>query len=212
VTVGIANGLRVSAFITAMDAPLGRCVGHSLEVIESIETLKGNGSAELTELSVKLAARMVELAGIASGADAEAKVRAALTSGAGLEVFRNCIEQQGGDPRVIDDYSRLPRATGTVRFVTENAGYVTSIDAEKVGIAVRVLGGGRGRAEDGIDHGVGIVVRAKPGEYVAPDQTVFEVHASDSAKMSQAMAILSDAYTLGDAPPACQPLILEEIA
>ncbi len=212
VAVGTANGLHVSALVTAMDAPLGRYVGNALEVIESIETLKGNGPADLTELSVKLAARMVELAGIADGANAEKKVRAALASGAGLEVFRKCVEQQGGDPRVIDDDSRLPRATGTVPFVTGTAGYVTAIDAEKVGIAVRVLGGGRNRAEDGIDHRVGIIVRAKPGEYVTADQTLFEVHDCGSANMSRAMAILSDAYTLGEAPPSESPLVLEELA
>ena len=211
VAVGTANGLRVSALITAMDAPLGRYVGNALEVIESIETLKGNGPADLTELSVKLAARMVELGGIAIGADAEKKVRTALSSGAGLDVFRKCIEQQGGDPRVIEDYSRLPWTTGTVPFVTGTAGYVTSINAEKVGIAVRVLGGGRNRAEDGIDHSVGIIVCAKPGESVTADQPLFEIHGCDPAKISQAKAILSEAYTLGDAPPTESPLVLEEL-
>src|SRR5207244_1112885 len=98
-----------TAVLTAMDVPLGRYVGNSLEVIESIETLKGNGPADLTDLSVLLAAKMVALAGLAAtDAEAEAKVRASLASGAGLEVFRRCIEQQGGDPRVIDDYKLLP--------------------------------------------------------------------------------------------------------
>src|SRR5207247_1660713 len=97
--------------ITAMDAPLGRVVGNSLEVIEAIETLKGRGPKDLTDLSVLLAARMVKLAGLAADdAEAETKVRAALDSGAGLEVFRKCIEQQGGDPRVVDDSRRLPTA------------------------------------------------------------------------------------------------------
>jgi pyrimidine-nucleoside phosphorylase len=195
-----------------MDAPLGRYVGNSLEVIESIETLKGNGPPELTELSVKLAVRMVELGGIASGADAERKVRTALSSGAGLEVFRKCIEEQCGDPKVIDDYSRLPQAPSMLPFALDHAGYITTLDAEKIGIAVRVLGGGRHRAEEGIDHAVGVIVRAKPGEYVVPDQPVFEVYYRDIAKMNAAMAILAEAYTVGDAPPAETPLILEEIA
>jgi pyrimidine-nucleoside phosphorylase len=212
VRVGTANGLKMSAFITAMDAPLGRYVGNSLEVIESIETLKGNGPPELTELSVKLAVRMVELGGIASGADAERKVRTALSSGAGLEVFRKCIEEQCGDPKVIDDYSRLPQAPSMLPFALDHAGTITALDAEKIGIAVRVLGGGRHRAEEGIDHAVGVIVRAKPGEYVVPDQPVFEVHYRDIAKMTAAMAILAEAYTVGDAPPAETPLILEEIA
>ena len=192
VKVGTANGLRVSALVTAMDAPLGRYVGNALEVIESVETLKGNGPPDLTELSVKLAARMVELAGIATGANAEAKVRTALSSGAGLDVFRACIAQQGGDPKVIDDYSRLP-STGEQKqmgCVWEERGYVTSIDAEKVGIAVRMLGGGRNRAEDGIDHAVGVVIRAKPGEPVGPGLLMYEVHYRDSDTLHLAAKLL----------------------
>ncbi len=212
VKVGTANGLKVSALITAMDAPLGRYVGNALEVIESIETLKGNGPKDLTDLSVKLAARMVGIALGLSDAAAGAKVRAALASGAGLEVFRKCIEQQGGDPRVINDYSLLPHTDATVQVHTDRTGYITGIDAEKVGIAARMLGGGRSRAEDKIDPAVGIIVRAKPGERVTPSDSVFEVHYRDGAKLAAVMPLLAGAFTVGDAPPSEAPLILEEIA
>jgi pyrimidine-nucleoside phosphorylase len=212
VKVGTANGLKMRAIITAMDAPLGRFVGSALEVVESIETLKGNGPPDLTELSVTLAARMAELAGIASGAEAEAMVRAALASGAGLEVFRKCVEQQGGDPRVIDDYARLPQACATAQVAADRAGFITSVDAEKVGVAVRLLGGGRDRAEDGIDHAVGVILRAKPGERVGPMEAVFEVHYHDGAKLVAAMPLLAKAFEIGDAPPKEEPLVLEEIA
>jgi pyrimidine-nucleoside phosphorylase len=213
VKVGTANGLKTTAMITAMDAPLGRYVGNSLEVIESIETLKGKGPPDLTELSVKLAARMVELAGIAPGAEAEKKVRAALSSGAGLEVFRKCIEQQGGDPKVIDDYSRLgghPPCCVPVKAPRD--GFVTDIDAEKVGVAVRDLGGGRSRVEDKIDPTVGVILRAKSGEAVKAGAVVLEVWYRDDAKMAAAWPVLQSAVTFGDAPPAAESLILEEIA
>jgi pyrimidine-nucleoside phosphorylase len=213
VNVGTANGLKVSTFTTAMDAPLGRYVGNSLEVIESIETLKGNGPRDLTELSVKLAARMVKLADLVkTDAEAERQVRAALSSGAGLEVFRETIELQGGDPKTIDDYSRLPQTSATVQITADRTGYMTGIDAEKVGVAVRVLGGGRSRAEDPIDHAVGVVVRAKPGARVAPMETVFEIHYNDSAKLVEAMPLLASAFEIGDVPPREEPLILEERA
>jgi thymidine phosphorylase len=212
VKVGTANGLKMSAFITAMDAPLGRYVGNSLEVIESIETLKGKGPHDLTELSVKLAARMVKLAGLADDAEAEQKVRVALASGAGLEVFRKCIDRQGGDPKVIDDYSRLPKALDTAPVETPRAGYVTSMDAEKVGVAVGMLGGGRSRAEEGIDHRVGVIVRAKPGEHVAADAAVFEVHYQPARDSRAAFQLLASAFEVGDATPQEQPLILEEVA
>ncbi|VTR93472.1 pyrimidine-nucleoside phosphorylase : Pyrimidine-nucleoside phosphorylase OS=Myxococcus stipitatus (strain DSM 14675 / JCM 12634 / Mx s8) GN=MYSTI_06301 PE=4 SV=1: Glycos_trans_3N: Glycos_transf_3: PYNP_C [Gemmata massiliana] len=213
VKVGTANGLNVSAFITAMDAPLGRFVGNALEVVESIETLKGNGPKDLTELSVKLAARMVRIAsGAPDDTKSEALIREALASGAGLEVFRKCIEQQGGDPRVIDDYSRLPTTRTTTRVNADRTGFVATIDAEKVGIAARVLGGGRSRAEDAIDPAVGVIVRAKSGERVTTGDAVFEVHYRDDAKLASALPILTGAFQVTDAPPAEAPLILEELA
>lgn len=212
VTVGTANGLKVSALITAMDAPLGRYVGNALEVIESIETLKGNGPKDLTDLSVKLAARMVKLAFGGTDAEAETKVRAALSGGAGLEVFRKCIEQQGGDPKVIDDYSCLPTALDTAPVEAARGGYIASMDAEKVGVAARMLGGGRDRAEDCIDPTVGVIVRAKPGEYVEAKSTVFEVHYNPARASAHALQLLASAFEIGDAPPSEAQLVLEEIS
>jgi pyrimidine-nucleoside phosphorylase len=213
VSVGTANGLRTVALITAMDVPLGRYVGNALEVVESIETLKGNGPPDLTDLSVTLAARMVDLAGIASGAAAESKVRAALSSGAGLEVFRRCIEQQGGDPKVIDDYSRLGVPAPRCAVVTApRDGFVTDIDAEKVGVAVRDLGGGRRRAEDAIDPAVGVILRAKPGEPVKAGDRILEVWHRDEAALVGVWPGLQSAVAVGDEPPPERPLILEELA
>ncbi|AWM37519.1 Pyrimidine-nucleoside phosphorylase [Gemmata obscuriglobus] len=212
VNVGTANGLRMSAFITTMDVPLGRYVGNGLEVIESIETLKGNGPPDLTDLSVTLAARMVRLAGIApDDASAEKQVRGALTSGTGLEVLRRCIEQQGGDPGVIDDYARLP-STGAITAVTaDRAGYVVSMNAEKVGVAVRLLGGGRDRAEDAIDPAVGVIVRAKPGEHVGTKHVVFEVHHRGGPRVGAALDLLKESFAIGGAPPGSEPLVLEQV-
>src|SRR5262249_5433580 len=116
VAIGNANGVRTEALLTAMDAPLGRAVGNALDVIECVETLKGRGPADLEALSVTLAARVLRLGGgAATVAEAETKIRAALTSGRGLEKFRAVIAQQGGDPRVVDDYSRLPAAPHRTR-------------------------------------------------------------------------------------------------
>jgi thymidine phosphorylase len=208
VRVGTANGLKMRAVLTSMDAPLGRCVGNSVEVIESVETLKGNGPADLTELSVLLAVRMVELAGIA---DPGVKVRAALASGAGVEVFRRCVEQQGGDPRVIDDYTRLPTAPHTTLLRAPRGGFITAKDAEKVGVATMLLGAGRRRAEDAVDHAVGVIVRAAVGEQVKEGDAVFEVHYRDDATLAAALPLLTESLTIGDAPPAPVPLVLEEI-
>jgi pyrimidine-nucleoside phosphorylase len=213
VRVGTANGLRTTALITAMDVPLGRYVGNALEVIESVETLKGRGPQDLTDLSVLLAARMVKLAGVAAtDAEAHRRVRAALDSGAGLEVFARCIEEQGGDPRVVDDYTRLPTAPRSMAVVAPRAGFVAEMTAGAVGVASMILGAGRERAEDAVDPAVGVVCRKKPGERVAAGETVFEVRYRATGRMLAAVPLLEEAFTVADAPPREQPLVLEEIA
>jgi pyrimidine-nucleoside phosphorylase len=215
VRVGTANGLKMSALITAMDTPLGRNVGNSLEVIEAINVLKG-GSAEskdLIDLSVKLTARMVKLGGLAQKDDeAEVLVRKALVSGAGLEVFRNCIEQQGGDPRVVDDPDLLPLAPRVAQVKAERNGYIEQMDAELVGLAAMTLGAGRNRTVDKIDHSVGLIVRAKPGEKINSGDAVFEVRFNDDAKLASALELLNFAFAISDEAPTRKPLFLEEIA
>jgi len=210
--VGTANGLRISTFITAMDAPLGRAVGNALEVIEAIETLKGRGPADLTDLSVLLASRMVKLAGLVhTDEEAEAKVRAALDSGAGLEVFRKCIEQQAGDPRVIDDYARFPVSQQVSDVVASTDGFIGWLDAEKIGMAAMKLGAGRNRAEDRVDHAVGITLLVKPGDFVNPGDLLFTLHYRDEATRAEATALLGEAVVFYDAPPRPQSLVLEEL-
>jgi thymidine phosphorylase len=156
---------------------------------------------------------MVKLAGVATDdVEAERKVRAALASGAGLEVFRKCVEEQGGDPRVVDDYGRLPTAPRTMAVVAPRAGYVTELVAGAVGIGCMVLGAGRERAEDSIDHAVGMVCRAKPGERVVAGQIVLEVHYRSTSRMLDALPLFEESFRIADEPPADEPLVLEELA
>jgi pyrimidine-nucleoside phosphorylase len=129
-----------------------------------------------------------------------------------LEVFRRCIEQQGGDPRVIDDYSRLPRAPRTMEVVAPRGGYVIEMVAGAVGVASMVLGGGRERTEDGIDHAVGVICRAKPGEVVKAGQTIYEVHYRSTTRMLDALPLLEESFTIGDSALEDSPLVLEEVA
>lgn len=212
VRVAKLNGLHCEALITAMDCPLGRAVGNSLEVIESIETLKGNGPDDLTELSVILAAGMVRLAGLAAtDAEAESKVRTALSSGKGLEVFRAMVEQQGGDPRVVDDYSRLPAAPKVYELKSEQSGFVADLDADELGIASMVLGGGRMKASDSVDRAVGIVVRAKPGEEIRAGNSVLSIHYRDESRLLEVLNRLKTAYTLTGVRPIVPPIVLESL-
>jgi pyrimidine-nucleoside phosphorylase len=210
--IGNANGVRTAALITAMDAPLGRAVGNSLEVIESLETLKGRGPEDLQTLSLALAARMLRLAGAAATEEeAESQVRAALASGRGVENFREMIEQQGGDARVVDVYDRLPCAPQRHSFKAERSGFITRLDAEAVGRAAMLLGAGRECVDDRIDHSVGAMIRAKVGEAIKVGDTVMELHYRDASRLEKALELVQASCDIGETPPAAAPLILETI-
>jgi pyrimidine-nucleoside phosphorylase len=212
VAIGNANGVRTQALVTAKDAPLGRAVGHSLEVIEAIETLKGKGPPELVTLCVRLAVHMLMLGGGAhSPAEAEEKVRAALASGRALEKFRQMIMQQHGDPRVIDDYGRLPHAPHRLFVRADEAGYVTVADAERVGVATVLLGAGRNRTEETIDHSVGCEVLAQRGDVVRVGDPLVVVHYADEKKRDAALALLRQTWHIEEKPPPELPLILETV-
>jgi thymidine phosphorylase len=212
VGIGEDNGVRTAALITDMDAPLGRAVGNANEVIESIETLKGRGPADVEELSVRLAARMLVLAGIAAGdRDAEARVRGALTSGAGVETFRRIVENQGGDPRAIDDYSRLPSAPDEQRISAERNGFVRSLHAERIGRAAVALGAGRATLEDTIDPGVGIEVAAPVGTAVNTGDTILLVRHRGGRGVGEAMPLLASSVEIGDEAEPRRPVVLDEI-
>jgi pyrimidine-nucleoside phosphorylase len=212
VAIGKANGVRTQALVTAKDAPLGRAVGNSLEVIESVETLKGRGSPELASLCVRLAAHMLVLGKVArSLAEAEETAWAALLSGRALERFRQMIVQQGGDPRVLDDYQRLPQAPERMLVRADKAGYVTAVDAEQVGVATVLLGAGRNRTDEAIDHSVGCVVLAQRGDAVKAGDPLVEVHYADATRRDKALKMLQPAWRIEDQQPPEQALILETV-
>jgi len=212
VSIGNASGVRTEAVITAMDTPLGRAVGNALEVIECVEVLSGGGPTDLVEVTVELTARMLVLGQAASDkADAVRRVHAALASGEGLERFRRIVETQGGDPRVIDDCSRLPSAPGRHFVRAGQSGYVTKVDAQLVGRASVALGAGRDRVEDPVDPAVGIVVRAKPGTQVSASDPVLEIHFREQARLDAALKLAELAVKIGDAPPSATPLIVAEV-
>lgn len=210
--IGNAQGVRTEAVLTPMDLPLGRAVGNALEVIESIDTLKGHGPKDVEELVVHLAARMVRLGGLTSTLEeAEAKARTALASGAGLQRFRAMVEQQGGDPRVLDDYTRLPTAPRREVLRADRSGYVHGFEAERLGRATVLLGAGRDRVEDAVDPAVGAMVLAQPGQQVKAGDAILELHYGDSARLEAARALLRGACPIEDAPPKEDLWTLENV-
>jgi pyrimidine-nucleoside phosphorylase len=212
VAIGRTSGVRTEAIITNMDAPLGRWVGNALEVIECIEILKGRGPRDVEALAVLLAARMLILAGIETDeAAASARLRAALGSGAGFEKFRQIVENQGGDPRALDDYRRLPSAPDREAIRAPRTGYVTEIRAGNVGDGSATLGAGRARLDDVIDYGVGVEVLLPPGAQVREGEPVLMVHHRGGRGLDDALPLLNAAVVVGDAPPEPRPLVLERV-
>ncbi|MGB2717958.1 MAG: thymidine phosphorylase [Vicinamibacterales bacterium] len=212
VAIGNASGVRTEALITSMDSPLGRAVGNANEVIESIETLKGKGPQDVETLSLQLAARMLVLAGIVvTESDAVAAVRKALSSGAGLDALRRIIENQHGDPRVIDDYSRLPSAPDEHPVNTARAGYVHELRAEHIGRAAVALGAGRARLEDTVDHGVGIEIVAPVGTHVRQGDTILIVRHRSGHGLHAALPLVTGAIAISDEPADPNPLIVDTV-
>src|SRR3989454_11266808 len=165
--IGTACGKRVRALVTDMNQPLGRAVGNALEVIEAIETLKGRGPSDLVEVCRELTARMFLLGGLESRLEAgRARFNSVLGSGKALERFTQVIAEQGGDPRIAEDYSRLPGARYVDSVVAFADGYIAGLEAEAMGRASMVLGAGRGRVDSVIDPAVGLVFEKKVGDPV----------------------------------------------
>jgi pyrimidine-nucleoside phosphorylase len=212
VSIGNASGVKTEAIITAMEAPLGNAVGNALEVIECLDVLKGGGPTDLVEVSIELTARMLVLGKAARNqADGDRQAQLAIKSGAGLERFRRIIEMQGGDPRVVDDPTRLPRADEKHMVLAEQSGYVTRVDAELIGRASVALGAGRDRVEDPVDPAVGIVLKAKPGDEVRAGDPLMEIHHRTRPRLEAALALTSRAVTIRDKRPEPGRLIIAEV-
>jgi thymidine phosphorylase len=177
-----------------------------------LEVLKGRGPADLVDVSIELAARMLVLGKVADDlADADRRAREAIRTGAALERFRQIVEAQSGDPRVVDDYSRLPQAPRRNVVEAERRGYVTRLDAELIGRASNALGAGRDRVEDPVDPAVGISIRATVRDAVSPGDPLLELHYRDRARLQTALALASQAIAIGDDRPPRTPLIVGEV-
>jgi thymidine phosphorylase len=170
-------------------------VGNALEVKEAIDTLAGAGPPELVELSLRLAAEMLRMAGVAY---AEKRVNEVLKKGEGLRKFAELIQAQGGDPRVCDEPSRLPQAPVRLRLDANRAGCLAGIDPLEVALTSKALGAGRDRKEDSIDYSVGILLHKKVGDPVASGDILAEIHAKDRASAEQAVSRLRSAFQIAD--------------
>ncbi|NLM69626.1 MAG: pyrimidine-nucleoside phosphorylase [Firmicutes bacterium] len=210
VAIGKKVGKPTVALITDMDQPLGYAVGNALEVKEAISVLSGQGAADLTDLCLHLGAEMLVLAGHSPNQESGYKVvEQKLKSKAGLEKFRELISWQGGDPRVVGDLSLLPQASYQTEVRSRQSGYVSSIDALKIGSIAMQLGAGRKTKNSSIDLGVGIELKAKVGGYVERDQPLAVIHSNQP--LQQEPQLVLNAFSISQARPQQRPLIWAKI-
>jgi pyrimidine-nucleoside phosphorylase len=203
VETGQRMGKQVVALITDMDQPLGNMIGNALEVVEVVEVLRGRGPEDLRELCLELAGWMLHLGGV-SKTVAEGKQQSAklISSGKALEKFRQMIELQGGDPRVIDDAKRLPQAQDTMPAASAKPGYIASMQCEQIGTACVILGGGRERKEDSVDPAVGIVLHKKVGDRVAAGEPLATIYYNAEARAARARQLIEAGCQIANVPPA----------
>jgi pyrimidine-nucleoside phosphorylase len=211
VAIGKAAGKRMRALITDMDRPLGYNIGNSLEVIEAIETLKGNGPEDLTELSVALAAHMLVISDRGSYEECEKKVRRVIENGEALTTFANMVEAQGGDSAYILDPSRFPAAKYAHAVKATEGGYLASVDTEGYGTASLILGAGRNTKEDIIDFTAGIILHKKTGDKVEQGERIATLYSSKENVFEQSAKKLLSATKISKKAPIEQPLILDVV-
>lgn len=184
IKIGEKHGKKTAALITDMNEPLGNAVGNTLEVIEAIETLKGKGPEDITKLSFEIAGHMILLGKKArSIEDAVESAKEVLYSGKALDKFRRLIEAQGGDPKIIDDYSLLGKAKYENNIISQKNGVIKEIDAQKVGEAAQLLGAGRVTKEDDIDFCAGVLLSKKIGAGVSKRDVLATVFSEDRKKL-----------------------------
>jgi pyrimidine-nucleoside phosphorylase len=183
--IGIAKKFnrQATALITDMNEPLGEAVGNSLEMIETIEALKGKAPADLMEVTLALGARMLILGKKAKNLkEAEKRLRQAIDTGQALAKFKEIIRKQGGNTKVLDDYRLLPSAKHKITVKSDRAGYVQSIDTMKIGLSAVKLGAGRERMDSRIDPGVGFLIKKKVGDSVEENEPLVIIFANDLDK------------------------------
>ncbi len=211
VAIGTGAGRTCCALITDMDTPLGLAVGNSLEVEEAIETLKGQGPEDLTEVCLQLAAHMLFMAGKGDVNTCYEVARKALLDGRGLKTLAAMVKAQGGDPSYILEPERFEKAACSFRVLAEEEGYITRIDTAACGIASVMLGAGRSRKEDRLDYTAGMHLYKRYGDFVAKGDVIAVLYASRKELFAEASKKLLSAYTIGKEPSEKKKLVYARV-
>jgi pyrimidine-nucleoside phosphorylase len=213
VGIGRRLDIRVQALITDMNQPLGFAIGNALEVMEVSQTLQKSGPADLTRLSLELAARMIHLGKKAETLDEARKIAEdKLMDGSAYAKFKAVVEAQGGNSQALDRFDLLPNATGMREVVTPRAGFVSAIMAEDIGRASQMMGAGRARKEDPIDPAVGVILEVKVGEKVDAGSVLCRLYYTNEEGLEEAAELVEDAFRISGVRPEERELILEVVS
>lgn len=212
VEIGRKMNRKITAVISSMAQPLGNYIGNSLEVIETIEVLKGNAKGDLLDVSLTLGACMLKNAEKCNSIEEGRKMLAEnIKNGKGLEKLRELIIQQNGNPNIIDDYSLLPHAKHSFKVLSTSDGYITEMDTSKIGRASVETGAGRKTKADILDYGAGLIMKVRLGEYIKEGKEIAEIFASSEEKCIAAQNIMLSAIKTSSEKPSKEKLILDII-
>ena len=212
VKIGELAGRETVAYITDMDQPLGLAIGNSIEVIEAAETLKGRGHEDLLSLCLEFGSEMMVLAEIEKDkSKALERLKASIDSGKALDKFKEIISSQGGEPRVLDDYSLLPKANFELEVRAQADGFIKQIDAIRLGLVSMKLGAGRQKKDDIIDPAVGIWIYKKVSDKVTKGECIAKILANDKEKLTWAADETKAAFEFSSKPIARRKVIWAKI-
>ncbi len=212
VGIGRRMNVRVQALITDMNQPLGYAVGNALEVMEVSQTLQSAGPADLTRISLELAARMIHLGKAAETLEEAREVaQRKLVHGEGYHKLKEVIQAQGGNSNVLDRFDLLPNASGAREITSPRAGFVASIDAEDIGRASAMIGAGRDSKDDQIDPAVGLILEVKAGQRVEAGSVLCRLYFTREERLDEAAQLVEDAFRISAHPPEERDLILEVV-
>lgn len=202
VTIGKMFKRKMTAILSDMNTPLGNAVGNSLEVIQAVEVLKGNIKNDFYELCIELSSLMIYSAGAAKDKKTAKKLAVKqITSGKALKKFRQIIESQNGNSKVIDDYSLFGQSKNILAVKSEKSGYVNSMNARNFGIASCMLGAGRLKKEDAVDHTAGITINKKTGDFVKSGETLAKIHFTNCENPDNIKKMIKLSYNISDIKP-----------
>jgi pyrimidine-nucleoside phosphorylase len=209
IETGKRMGKKVVALITDMDQPLGRAAGHANEIVECIDVLNGGGPPDLRELSLELSAWMFFLGERTRSVEEGRRLaETMIATGQAKEKFKQGIRLQGGDARVVDEPHRLPAAHSQLDVLSPASGYISGTNCEQFGIALAILGGGREKKEDAIDHAVGLQFHKRIGDRVEKGEPLATIRYNAGARLAEAKDLISENYFIAQEPPSeKRPLI-----